>query len=157
MRHDGTEMKLLGYFSVLILALALLTACDSSERTVEKKQVELGTADGCDASIQACLLAYEGVELQLELAKDIRTLQPFQLQLHVAGIQQAVESVNVEFFMEGMDMGVNRYRLLPDGKGWRGEITLPVCVAGRSDWRAVVEVSTNEHRYRGTFRFHSSG
>lgn len=157
MRRDGTDMKLYRCINALILALALLTACDSSEKSVERKLVELGTADGCDASVQACLLAYEGVELQLELTKDIRTLQPFQLQIHVAGIQQAIESVNVEFFMEGMDMGVNRYRLLPDGKGWRGEITLPICVAGSSDWRAVVDVSTKERSYRGTFRFHSSG
>jgi hypothetical protein len=150
-------MKLFRGFSVLILALILLTACDPSGKSVERKQVDLGSADSCDASVQPCLLAHEGAELQLELAKDIRTLQPFQLQLHVAGLQQAIETVNVEFFMEGMEMGVNRYRLLPDEKGWRGEITLPVCVAGRSDWRAVVEVSTKESRYRGTFRFHSSG
>lgn len=150
-------MRSFRYFSVVMLALALLTACDSSEKAVERRLVELGSADSCDATVQTCLLAGEGVELQLALAKDIHTLQPFQLQLHIAGIQQEIESVNVEFFMEEMDMGINRYRLLPDGKGWRGEIVLPVCVVGRGDWRAVVEVGTKERLYRGTFRFHSSG
>jgi hypothetical protein len=150
-------MKLLRSFSVLMLALTLLAACDSSEKSMERKLVELGSADGCDAAVQVCLLTHEGAELRLELAKDIRTLQPFQLQLHIAGIRQPIKAVNVEFFMEGMEMGLNRYRLLPGENGWHGEITLPVCVAGRSDWRVVVDVSTQELHYRGVFRFHSSG
>ena len=39
--------------------------------------------------------------------------------------------------MKGMDMGWNRYRLNKDAAGyWNAEVTLPVCVSGRSDWVA---------------------
>lgn len=150
-------MRLLRAARVSILMLALLAACDASENSVGRTLIEVGSAAGCDAAVQPCRLAHERVELRIELANDIRTLQPFQLQLQITGIQEPVESVVVEFFMEGMEMGINRYRLLPGERGWHGEITLPVCVTGRSDWRAVVEVNTEERRYRGLFGFHSSG
>lgn len=147
--------------SLLIILLALvflpLTACNSSHNSLEKKVVDLGSAEGCDSSVQSCLLAREGIKLQLELEKNLRTLQPFHLQLHIEGIEQPVEEVTVEFFMEGMEMGLNRYRLLYVENVWQGEITLPVCVAGRSDWRALVVVNSQQSRYRGVFRFHSSG
>ena len=151
----GVEMKLIA-FPGLILALVLVSGCDSPVKSSDKELVEMGSADSCDAAEQSCLLTHDGAELRLELARDIRSLQPFQLQLHTTGIQQPIESVNVEFFMEGMDMGLNRYRLLPVEGSWRGEITLAMCVNGRSDWRAVVEVNTQQQRYSGTFRFHSS-
>lgn len=141
---------------VVMFVLTLLSACGSSEHSTDKALVELGNAQGCDASEQSCRLVHDGVELQLTLDKEIRPLQPFHLQLQVAGIGPAIEAVTVEFFMEGMDMGINRYRLLSNGRDWQGEITLPVCVAGRSDWRAVVEVESQSNRYRGVFRFHSS-
>lgn len=156
MERGGIEMMPFKRCSV-ILMLVLLGACDSSVNSVERTQVELGSAEGCDASVRSCQLARDGVEMRLALEKNIRTMQPFQLQLHLAGIQQPVEAVNVEFFMEGMDMGVNRYRLLHHENGWKGEITLPICVAGTGDWRAEVEVKTQERRYHGIFRFHSSG
>lgn len=151
----GVEMRLSTLFC-LILTLVLASGCDSSEKSADRKLVEMGSADSCDAAEQPCLITLDGVELRLELAKEIRSLQPFQLQLHTTGIQQPIESVNVEFFMEGMEMGLNRYRLLPVEGAWRGEITLSMCVSGRSDWRAVVDVNTQQRRYRGTFRFHSS-
>lgn len=140
----------------VIAVFALLAACNATENPVERSLVELGSAEECDASVQPCLLAHQGVTLRLELDKNVRTMQPFQLQLHVEGASQPVETVMVEFFMEGMDMGVNRYRLLNKDNSWQGVITLPVCVAGTGIWRAEVEVSDQKHRYRGIFRFHSS-
>ncbi|HEY0634524.1 MAG TPA: hypothetical protein VGE00_03995 [Gammaproteobacteria bacterium] len=141
----------------IVLLLVLLTACGSGS-DVSGQVVELGSAQGCDAALQPCRLTHEQAEMTLELAQDIRTLQPFHLQLQITGSQQArIQEVVVEFFMEGMEMGVNRYRLLRDGAGWQGEITLPVCVAGRSDWRAVVEARTTDSVYRAVYRFHSSG
>lgn len=38
------------------------------------------------------------------------------------------------FQMRGMDMGMNRYRLLWDGSKWHAEIILPACIQGRRDW-----------------------
>jgi len=151
----GVESMPIRYL-IVIFALTFLGACNSSEHATEKALLEMGVAQECDASEQSCLLVHDGAELQLTLDKEIRPLQPFHLQLLVKGIQPPIEAVSVEFFMEGMDMGINRYRLLGHGSDWQGEVTLPVCVSGRSDWRAVVEVDSQSNRYRGVFRFHSS-
>ncbi len=152
----GTEMKLRRF--LLTVCLLLLTACDSGQEASEPLVRELGTAGECDAALQPCQLGNAQFALTLELERNIRTLKPFRLQLHLAGSQPPlIEEVMVEFFMEGMAMGVNRYRLLRDDSGWHGEITLPICVAGRSDWRAVVEVRGAGNVYRAVFPFHSSG
>ena len=64
-------------------------------------------------------------------------MQPFQLQVRAVH----AKAVHARFMMRDMEMGLNRYRLLPDGTGtWTGKIILPVCVHGRSDWWLVLEV-----------------
>jgi hypothetical protein len=56
--------------------------------------------------------------------------------------------VEVTFFMRGMDMGLNRYRLDADTRGeWKGRVTLPVCMSGRSDWIAAVALTTAVRKY----------
>src|SRR5512139_258400 len=82
MKHGGADMIPFRRFCV-ILALALLAACDPAVNSAERAMVDLGSAEGCDASVQSCLLARDGVELRLELGKDIRSMQPFHLQLQI--------------------------------------------------------------------------
>jgi len=43
-----------------------------------------------------------------------------------------------------MEMGLNRYHLLKqaDSDFWFAEVTLPVCVQGRSDWVVELEIKT---------------
>jgi hypothetical protein len=38
------------------------------------------------------------------------------------------------FQMQGMEMGLNRYRLLWNNGKWHAEAMLPACVQGRHDW-----------------------
>ena len=75
--------------------------------------------------------------LQIRFDRAPRSLQPFGLSIDAP---QAT-AVFASFAMRGMEMGLNRYRLLrqPDGR-WTAQVTLPVCVQGRSDWLMLVEV-----------------
>lgn len=41
---------------------------------------------------------------------------------------------HASFQMRGMNMGMNRYRLIWDGKSWHAEVMLPACIQGRHDW-----------------------
>jgi hypothetical protein len=87
-----------------------------------------------------CEATGAGERMRFSMA-GVRTMQPAAVSLRWEGA--AVESVTVSFTMVGMDMGDNRYRLLPDGQGgWNGQAVLPVCVKGRSDW--VAEVTLKE-------------
>ena len=63
-------------------------------------------------------------------------LKPFALTI----VAPAAREVHVELHMQGMEMGLNRYRLIRQANGeWRATITLPACVAGRRDWLMVIE------------------
>ncbi len=75
--------------------------------------------------------------LQIRFDRTPRSMQPFA----VAVAAPEADAVFASFAMQGMEMGLNRYRLLrqPDEK-WTAEVTLPVCVQGRSDWLMELEV-----------------
>lgn len=80
-----------------------------------------------------------------------QSMQPFKLRVEAPH----AAAVYVSFAMRGMQMGMNRYRLLPQGAGrWIAEVTLPVCVDGRADWDMTLELegqSVESRRYRLPF------
>lgn len=101
----------------------------------------------CPTPVEGC----GDQNLHVVLASQPAVLKPFGVDVAMAG----AHAINVSFAMDGMEMGLNRYRLLqkPDGR-WHGDITLPVCAQGRSDWVARVDVDTAAglQRYQFTFQ-----
>lgn len=90
-----------------------------------------------------------------------QVMRPFHLRVSNATANTLTNSIYVDFAMAGMSMGLNRYRLIQQADGsWQGEIILPVCVQGRSDWLMEVTVSSvkqdssakQELRYHLTFQ-----
>ncbi len=99
----------------------------------------------CDIQ-QGCRAGDAAVSAQVRFDAPPRALKPFPVSAHTAGTQP-VETVMVSFFMQGMDMGLNRYRMLGDAaSGWHADVALPICVSGRSDWIAEFEFVTHERR-----------
>jgi hypothetical protein len=138
---------------VLGLAIALLSACDAAQ---EASLQQLGTASGCDAAVQTCQLNRHGISLTLALGPEVKPLVPFPLQLRIEAGGRTVQNVIVDFQMQGMDMGMNRYRLQPGtGAFWHGNATLPVCTAARMDWLAQIEFNLDGQPYRAVFPFHT--
>jgi len=84
-------------------------------------------------------------ELEVRFDRVPQVMKPFRLDLAAADAVEAYAS----FGMQGMEMGLNRYRLLkqPDGS-WRANVTLPVCVRGRSDWMLELEIEKTGNRQR---------
>ena len=75
-----------------------------------------------------------------------RAMKPFPVRLQVKG-DEPVDSVMIAFSMPGMDMGLNRYRMIRGTAGdWGAEVTLPICISGRSDWVAGLEIVTAARR-----------
>lgn len=91
-------------------------------------------------------------QLQIRFDRTPQVMQPFNLKAKVA----AATEVHASFAMQGMEMGLNRYRLLqkPDGF-WQAEVTLPVCIRGRSDWLVELEVKTADGMQRYQLSFSS--
>lgn len=132
----------------LLCVLLLLTACDkASEPDIPAAVSHLSIAPGCDLQ-QGCRAANERLAVTLTFGTAPRALQPFPLSLRVDD-GQSLDSVTVQFAMQGMDMGPNRYRLSGDSmSSWNASITLPICTSGRSDWVADFELTAGAERFR---------
>ena len=113
--------------------------------------VSLAVDPGCDPTRTVCTAGDATQRLALQINGPVTGLRPFRVQVVAAGL--SVREVRLEFTMPGMDMGQNRYRLLPEGNGWVGLVTLPVCTTGRSDWLVTVRALGAERQWEAVFPF----
>lgn len=129
-----------------VLLSVLLVGCDGSPPT-DRPLTVLSVEPGCDM-LRGCEAGDSNLAVLLSFEAPPRALKPFPIQLRqIRG--QSAESVSVSFAMEGMDMGLNRYRMVSDAAGrWTANVTLPVCASGRSDWLATFELTTTARRVR---------
>jgi hypothetical protein len=133
------------------LSLLLLSACDRSAQN-GLPVTELSVTPGCEVQ-QGCQAGDSSLSVSVQFGDTPRALQPFPLGLQFSG-DEPVEQVTVSFSMQGMDMGLNRYRLTGDKmSGWKADITLPICVSGRSDWIAEFELVTDQRRLQFSLPF----
>lgn len=104
--------------------LTLLAGCAQQETP----------ALACASLAQGCTL--EAGKLFAKSDQAPTPLKPFELTV----VAPNAREVHVELRMQGMEMGLNRYRLIRQAGGeWRATLTLPVCVSGRRDWLLVIE------------------
>jgi len=82
-------------------------------------------------------------------------MHPFGVTVEVGdAVKNPTTGMHVSFAMAGMEMGLNRYRMLQQqDKAWHAEVTLPVCVQGKSLWNMQLEFKSaiGTERYRLTF------
>lgn len=94
-----------------------------------------------------CLV--DGIKLRFDHIPQV--MKPF----HLSAESGNATEFHASFAMQGMDMGLNRYRLLKQADGlWTAEVVFPVCVRGRSDWLMLLEVQTPDglKRYQLAFK-----
>jgi hypothetical protein len=80
-------------------------------------------------------------DLNVSANQTPQILQPFELRIEFNG-NGAIGpgEVYASFAMDGMEMGLNRYRMInTTGNLWVADVTLPVCVRGRADWMLEIE------------------
>ncbi len=130
--------------AICLLCALSAGGCDNSQYA-DRPVTSLRLATACDIQ-EGCKAGDAALSVHVQFDAPPRALKPFPVSVHAAG-QQPVETVIVTFLMPGMDMGLNRYRMLGDNLGgWRADVTLPVCVSGRSDWIAEFDlVSAGRH------------
>jgi len=134
-----------------LLGLSLL-ACDRNEN-VPQAVGELRPQPACDPVARVCEANGEGIGLSFRFGPGVAALKPFPVRVWPApGVR--IEKLVLSFRMSGMDMGLNRYRLVeqPDG-AWQAGVTLPVCTSGRTDWFVDLELWTDAGLWRGTLPF----
>ncbi len=77
----------------------------------------------------------------VKFAEAPQVMKPLHLNLHFNRVESA-RNIHVDFAMQNMEMGLNRYRLIQAKQSgdWQAEVTLPVCAQGRSDWNMLIEI-----------------
>ena len=121
------------------------------------EQVELLVSADCDPVKAPCSVIADGMVLKVSLGPEVKPLQPFQVTVLVDQAGEAVERMELEFFMQGMDMGQNRYRLQEQESGlWQVQAILPVCTTQRVDWIAKVGVYIGTRLYVAEIPFHTN-
>lgn len=131
-----------------------------SELTRDRVVHSLAVEESCQASATSgCRGVHNDLVMTLRLPENPRALEAFHVDVFTAGAQSlAIDAVEVEMLMTGMDMGLNRGSLSRQGPShWRTAITLPICTQGRSDWVAVVRAVTDGSVYEGRFPFTLGG
>ena len=137
---EGVIRQIISLLNLLIVA-ALLTAC---QQAVDVSFECPDIAAGCSAA---------GLSVSTSASPQI--LKPFALNIEFE--DKATTEVYASFAMEGMDMGLNRYKMIKMADGaWQAEVTLPVCVRGRADWLMQIDAKNGlgDRRYLVSFQSH---
>lgn len=81
----------------------------------------------------------------VQFAETPQVMKPLQLNLHI-NRADSVKNVHVDFAMQNMEMGLNRYLMIQTNESgaWQAEVTLPICIQGRSDWNMLIEIEAGD-------------
>lgn len=93
----------------------------------------------CDISKAPCRVNDRGFEYVIMFTGHPSPLTPFSVKLITEQIQP--ESIDIEFSMQGMDMGYNQYSMKLEGSHWQSKVILPVCSLGSKEWILKIKVS----------------
>ena len=113
------------------------------------------TADAaCDLRAGPCMSSLPGGgRISFSITpQNIPVLKPLTLEVKLDGLEAS--SVEVDFRGIDMNMGFNRSKLDPRGKGtYTGTGTIPVCMRDAMEWEARVLARTDTGLVAAPFRF----
>jgi len=130
--------------SIMLLGLVLLAFIFWKHASpVASEKAEL---IACTDITQSC----GNAEFLVRFKEAPQVMKSFHLELNGERIQNVpIQKIHANFAMKGMEMGFNRYQLIKVGQAeWLAEVTLPVCVQGRSDWEMLLEIDTEKGKQR---------
>jgi len=91
----------------------------------------------CPDPVQGCQVPFGKRMAEVRFLSAPAPLKRFDLVVKAPDAGQ----VAADFAMQGMDMGPNRYVLQRAADGaWHGNVILPVCVGGASNWVMTLEL-----------------
>jgi len=141
-----------------LVAYFLSLFSDGDWRSVEPArytELAMVVSPGCDPEKQTCYAMTDGLRLGLRFTGEVKPLKRFQLQAKVKeGSEVSLDGIDVQFRMRDMYMGEQQYALRKLSKTeWQGDVVLPVCSTGRSEWTVEVLARTGDRLYQAEFLF----
>ncbi len=107
----------------------------------------------CDLSNKnTCSAQLNGSEVNVAFLQAPSSLSPFEIVVEVGDLN--AEQVILDFRMEGMDMGINKYNMKKKDNGrWVTQAVLPVCSLGRNDWIVELQVVNDNILWTAEYSF----
>lgn len=131
---------------LLIVMISIMAMFVQAGCSGKNNQVEL---IACADIVKGC----SSEQLKIRFDAVPQTMKPFNVLVEMPG----AESMEASFVMDGMEMGLNRYRLIKKTGGfWQAEVILPVCMQGRGDWLMELKVETPAGRWHYQLGFATS-
>ena len=137
MEQANTSSRVLTWVLSAVLALSI-----AAGMLWQSQQWQAAHDFNCADPLRGCTLPLSTAQLRfLSLP---RPVTPFEIR--ITGL--AARKVTLRLGMVGMDMGPQllTFRALGGGQ-WSAQAWLPVCVQGRRDWRALLEVDGQRYQF----------
>jgi len=153
-----------GHRSFLILLMVGLAAyflhlvSGSKWRSIEPArytEIAMVINPDCDPVTQTCYAVTEGLRVGISFTGMVKPLTRFQIKvLTTENSTVTLEGIDLQFSMRGMYMGEQHYALRKGNETeWQGDIVLPVCISGRSDWSVELLARSGDQVYQARFPF----
>ena len=136
---------------VIIIAVSFIYIKTKNEAvTLKEKDVITIQPNNCTFGSKECVVELNGSKVNILFDEDIFYLKPFNVSVTNENLDNLkLESIQIDFKMNNMKMGVNRFLLKNDKNKsiWKGKALLPICVTGRADWISEIELITKTNKY----------
>lgn len=155
MRLSNRQLSLvtISVFIVFVITGAVLKRYFSSQMA-PKQFLQMNVSVDCNPRTQSCLASYAKRSITLKLDESVHYLKPFQVKVFSHGFEKSViKHITAAFSMLDMEMGLNQFKMFEIKPGqWQGQVILPVCSSGRTDWKVEVWLETDEVHYRAEYQ-----
>ena len=111
----------------------------------------------CNPQEKVCSVEVNNTKFEISLNRNIFYLKPFNISLvFEENSALNIKDIHIEFKMKNMNMGVNRFKMKKNAaennkQRWDNMALLPICVTGRADWIAELEIVTDKSKYVVSF------
>ena len=145
-----------GLFSSIIILLIFgyfIFWTASSNNEIEQRKIIRLQVDKCNAQKQKCSVNLNGHKIRISFDENVFYLKPFYISVSDENNDSNnIESIQIDFKMKNMNMGVNRFLLEKihsenNQPFWKGKALLPICVTGRADWVSELNIVTKDYNY----------
>ena len=137
-------------FVIIIAATFIFIQNKNEAVTFKEKDVIKIQANNCNIESKECVVELNGSKVNILFDENIYYLKPFYVSVTNQNLKNLkLESIQIDFKMNNMNMGVNRFLLKNDKNKsiWKGKALLPICVTGRADWISEIELTTKTKKY----------
>ena len=137
-------------FVIIIASSFIFIQNKNKPDLFKEKDVIKIQPNNCHIESKECIVDLNELKVRVVFDEDIFYLKPFNVSVTNENSENLkLKSIKIDFKMNNMNMGVNRFLLKNDDNKslWQGKALLPICVTGRADWLSEIELATKNTRY----------